>query len=201
MERSSSTRLRWMLSLLTVEAQKDYHRIRGNLLPSPPDNSNANSGTTSGFGRVTPVYTEPPIRTRPPPPPRTRPPPAPPRTPSWQNPNPNRWPTKPNNWNMPTFPPTPMMPTVPPKYPSVPWQIFTVRSTTPSTTMSTTTSSTTTTLPPSTYYYPTRKNPCVTNTFLCVFPEFCLLERPGQPVKYIREGYKKRVRLTINIIE
>ena len=23
--------------------------------------------------------------------------------------------------------------------------------------------------------------------------EFCLLERPGQPVKYIREGYKKRV--------
>ncbi len=29
-------------------------------------------------------------------------------------------------------------------------------------------------------------------TFLS-FPEFCLLERPGQPVKYIREGYKKRV--------
>ena len=23
--------------------------------------------------------------------------------------------------------------------------------------------------------------------------EFCLLEKPGQPVKYIREGYKKRV--------
>merc|ERR1719188_1771664 len=63
------------------------------------------------------------------------------------------------------------MPTVPPKNPSVPWQIFTVRSTTPSTTMSTTTSSTTTTLP----------------------PKFCLLERPGQPVKYIREGYKKRL--------
>ncbi len=26
-----------------------------------------------------------------------------------------------------------------------------------------------------------------------IVSEFCLLERPGQPVKYIREGYKKRV--------
>jgi len=37
--------------------------------------------------------------------------------------------------------------------------------------ISTTTSTTTTTLP----------------------PKFCLLEKPGQPVKYIREGYKKRL--------
>ena len=30
--------------------------------------------------------------------------------------------------------------------------------------------------------------------------EFCLLERPGQPVKYIREGYKKRVGVTFKTV-
>ena len=31
--------------------------------------------------------------------------------------------------------------------------------------------------------------------------EFCLLEKPGQPVKYIREGYKKRVKMFFFSIE
>ena len=54
-----------------VEAQKDYHRIRGNLLPDEKDTvtkpMRGGGGGTFGY---TPVYTpEPPTRTRPPPPP------------------------------------------------------------------------------------------------------------------------------------
>uniref|UniRef100_A0A0K2TY70 GDNF/GAS1 domain-containing protein n=1 Tax=Lepeophtheirus salmonis TaxID=72036 RepID=A0A0K2TY70_LEPSM len=65
--------------------------------------------------------------------------------------------------------PTPMQPTSPPVYPTPPWpRRYTTRKTIYRVT---TTTTTTTTLP----------------------PKFCLLERPGQPVKYIREGYKKRL--------
>jgi len=176
-----------------VEAQKDYHRIRGNLLPS----SNDNSGSGVGGMGITVPYTVPPSRTRPPPPPQvvTRRPPPPTRRPPptrptrrpRPKPNPDRWGTTQNNWELGTFPPTPMMPTIAPKYPSNPWDvnnrgnrqrgnnngnniIFPVRTTT-LTPVSTTTTTTTTTLP----------------------PKFCHLERPGQPVKYIREGYKKRL--------
>ena len=80
-------------------------------------------------------------------------------------PNPDRWGTTQNNWELGTFPPTPMMPTIAPKYPSNPWDvnnrgnrqrgnnngnniIFPVRTTT-LTPVSTTTTTTTTTLPPS----------------------------------------------------
>ena len=135
-----------------VEAQKDYHRIRGNLLPSSPDNvKKPDRGGPSGGFTKTPIYTVPPTRPMPEPRPETRPPPI------WQPPpqpqppqTPDRWPAvvTTNNWNFATNPPTPMMPTVPPKYPSNPWQIFSMRTTT-TTTMSTTTSTTTTTLPPS----------------------------------------------------
>ena len=38
-------------------------------------------------------------------------------------PNPDRWGTTQNNWELGTFPPTPMMPTIAPKYPSNPWDI------------------------------------------------------------------------------
>jgi hypothetical protein len=64
---------------------------------------------------------------------------------------------------------TPMIPSRRPRYTTPQWpKIFTTKRTTY---VSTTTTTTTTTLP----------------------PKFCLLERPGQPVKYIREGYKKRL--------
>ncbi|TRY71008.1 hypothetical protein TCAL_10692 [Tigriopus californicus] len=63
----------------------------------------------------------------------------------------------------------PILPTRRPVYSTPPWpKFYTTRR---STWVSTTTTTTTTTLP----------------------PKFCLLERPGQPVKYIREGYKKRL--------
>ena len=103
---------------ITVEAQKDYHRIRGNLLQ--PDLTtrpmDVGGGGGGGFG-YTPVYTEPPIRTKPPVP-IPRPTPGSQIKPTYEDPN--RWGTTPER-GIATFPPTPMQPTEPPKYPSNPW--------------------------------------------------------------------------------
>ncbi len=134
-----------------MEAQKDYHRIRGNLLPPGPGSGGGGGGTSGpgpggggggGFtyGGFTPVYTEPPmIRTRPTRPPiRTRRPP----------PDPNRWPTTSGSSLVTVFPPTPMMPTSPPLYPTPPWPKLPPKPRR-TTTVATTTTTTTTTLPPS----------------------------------------------------
>ena len=93
--------------LFSVEAQKDYHRIRGNLLPDDNDRTTKpmkGGGGRGGFG-YTPVYTEPPpIKTLPPSPdppkwtqppinPWTQPPPDP-YTEAQPDPwDPGRWPT------------------------------------------------------------------------------------------------------------
>ena len=102
---------------ITVEAQKDYHRIRGNLLqPDLTTRPMDGGGGGGGFG-YTPVYTEPPIRTKPPVP-IPRPTPGSQIKPTYEDPN--RWGTTPER-GIATFPPTPMQPTEPPKYPSNPW--------------------------------------------------------------------------------
>lgn len=146
-----------------VEAQKDYHRLRGNFRTTP----------SFGGGRSQPDF------------PTSYTPPYSPGRPGGgrsQTPDKTRWPTyptPPSRWTH-----TPMVTTTRRTWPTPPWgsrgEGGAGRPTWYRTTPRRKTQPTTTPIP-------------TTPTTPTLPPKYCLLERPGQPVRYIREGYKKRL--------